>query len=537
MWWVGNRGTTELQPRAAHGCARPHPATRKAGGGLTMLHRWFVTIVAFALALGLGSAVNINVNSNRPVLGAIVGVLGEGVAAAQVPTNYRFFNGTGVNGQLGQPYTQGAQSALKVRIEKVWPTIAKRHQNALEYYGVMANTNWFRNNSGPQGEYWFVAGIFRQLTKIPLDDRNKTNEALVGKISSDPDYVDSLMIMNKTGALISGGYVGEVHVYFGDVKGGCTPNALAYYFSPPDISGMKVVGVVLCGDDGVRVANLPTDFGGFDTTLESIFVHEFAHAVDDVHKATTGNELNISDIMEMDRSCIRVYGLKGILALVGNSAYDPLTYLDLRTIADWYPIWVSVINYNYDASKQILVGMNVAGGSCGGVQDDVGTCKNGQTPVAACGGLPIGDAGTPTDGGIAPLDLGGSFRTPCTSDSQCASKVCQDGLCRSPYCGNGVLNRVGVGGGSGESDIDCGGEECGRCADGKKCFAATDCKSGVCTGGKCAGGGDVQGGCDVGTGRGDRNWGAIVLLLAVLLIFSSAIAAWRQFERKQGRRT
>src|SRR5262249_22946629 len=34
-------------------------------------------------------------------------------------------------------------------------------------------------------------------------------------------------------------------------------------------------------------------------------------------------------------------------------------------------------------------------------------------------------------------------------------------------------------------DVDCGGATCGVCAPGKKCNAATDCDSAVCTGGTC----------------------------------------------------
>ena len=36
-----------------------------------------------------------------------------------------------------------------------------------------------------------------------------------------------------------------------------------------------------------------------------------------------------------------------------------------------------------------------------------------------------------------------------------------------------------------ETDVDCGGAACPKCADSKKCAAATDCTSGVCTGGVC----------------------------------------------------
>ena len=37
-----------------------------------------------------------------------------------------------------------------------------------------------------------------------------------------------------------------------------------------------------------------------------------------------------------------------------------------------------------------------------------------------------------------------------------------------------------------ETDVDCGGNQCGKCIDGKKCIAKTDCAGGACLDGKCA---------------------------------------------------
>ena len=48
----------------------------------------------------------------------------------------------------------------------------------------------------------------------------------------------------------------------------------------------------------------------------------------------------------------------------------------------------------------------------------------------------------------------------------------------APTCGDGVQN-------GNETDVDCGGPTCAKCADGKRCATATDCASGVCTGGVC----------------------------------------------------
>jgi len=49
----------------------------------------------------------------------------------------------------------------------------------------------------------------------------------------------------------------------------------------------------------------------------------------------------------------------------------------------------------------------------------------------------------------------------------------------APSCSDGVLNGH-------ETDTDCGGPRCNKCADTKKCSAATDCLSGTCTNKVCA---------------------------------------------------
>ena len=53
-----------------------------------------------------------------------------------------------------------------------------------------------------------------------------------------------------------------------------------------------------------------------------------------------------------------------------------------------------------------------------------------------------------------------------------------------------------------ETDVDCGGGTCPRCADGKTCQVANDCVSGTCASGQCAActptqlcGSDAKGAC------------------------------------------
>jgi hypothetical protein len=54
-------------------------------------------------------------------------------------------------------------------------------------------------------------------------------------------------------------------------------------------------------------------------------------------------------------------------------------------------------------------------------------------------------------------------------------------------CFDGIQNGA-------ESDVDCGGPVCPRCADGQRCISNSDCSSSTCTGGVCG-----MNGCSPGT--------------------------------------
>lgn len=157
------------------------------------------------------------------------------------------------------------------------------------------------------------------------------------------------------------------------------------------------------------------------------------------------------------------------------------------------------------------------GGDGGTTGDDGG----GSTPQGGDASTPPGD----TDSGSAP-------GTKCKKNDECASKVCDiaTGICKAPTCTDGTKNQdevdIDCGGacpkcdilkackgnadctsgvcadtGKGkqcqppacddvvkngsESDVDCGGDKCAKCADGKACKVRGDCASDVCTGGKC----------------------------------------------------
>ncbi len=94
------------------------------------------------------------------------------------------------------------------------------------------------------------------------------------------------------------------------------------------------------------------------------------------------------------------------------------------------------------------------------------------------------DAGcqdTKKNGQETDVDCGGKTCAPCVAnesclvDSDCDSDICDvnSKRCIAASCTDRVLNQD-------ETDLDCGGSICGKCADGRACKDAGDCASGVC---------------------------------------------------------
>ncbi len=77
-------------------------------------------------------------------------------------------------------------------------------------------------------------------------------------------------------------------------------------------------------------------------------------------------------------------------------------------------------------------------------------------------------------GGVCPKCADGEM---CLAGGDCTGGLCQGGRCVG--CADGVKDQD-------ETDIDCGGLICRTCAFGKRCLRTADCLSGACVNGVCA---------------------------------------------------
>jgi hypothetical protein len=109
----------------------------------------------------------------------------------------------------------------------------------------------------------------------------------------------------------------------------------------------------------------------------------------------------------------------------------------------------------------------------------VATCVSGSCGFAA------DDTNLPDDGNQCTQDIctGGVPSNPAqpisTTCDQNGGVHCDGaGNCVPASCTDGIQNE-------GETDIDCGGPNCGPCANTKSCLQNSDCASGVCSGGTC----------------------------------------------------
>lgn len=83
--------------------------------------------------------------------------------------------------------------------------------------------------------------------------------------------------------------------------------------------------------------------------------------------------------------------------------------------------------------------------------------RNGEETDVDCGGV------------CGPCAIGDR----CTVNADCEDSTCNDGRCTPLPCANGVQDEM-------ETDVDCGGGTCRKCAGQRACEANTDCFSGTC---------------------------------------------------------
>lgn len=69
----------------------------------------------------------------------------------------------------------------------------------------------------------------------------------------------------------------------------------------------------------------------------------------------------------------------------------------------------------------------------------------------------------------------------CMQGSRCQNNVCVSEAYLQSLCSNSKKDSL-----NGETDVDCGGEYCLRCEEGKSCIAGADCLSGICFNKECA---------------------------------------------------
>ena len=133
--------------------------------------------------------------------------------------------------------------------------------------------------------------------------------------------------------------------------------------------------------------------------------------------------------------------------------------------------------FSYDLSG---ASSDLGAGSDFGVQHpgDLATTRPDLTVAANC-------ADGTRNGQETDIDCGGTNCGPCADgrackvNNDCANRQCTNGVCQTPAsCNDNIKNAA-------ETDIDCGGGNCPPCVNGRRCAANRDCSSNTCRNGTC----------------------------------------------------
>jgi len=124
------------------------------------------------------------------------------------------------------------------------------------------------------------------------------------------------------------------------------------------------------------------------------------------------------------------------------------------------------------ACDEDVVGVN-SGGSDGAATADLAVpdLTPPDQPLPTCTDQAKNGDETDVDcgGGVCPKCADGKV---CLKHADCKSGVCKSGICAAASCTDKVKNGA-------ETDVDCGGGTCPACADTKQCAKNSDCSSGV----------------------------------------------------------
>lgn len=119
-------------------------------------------------------------------------------------------------------------------------------------------------------------------------------------------------------------------------------------------------------------------------------------------------------------------------------------------------------------------GMGGRGGAPCAPADDMNDCTEDLCQDGAPTHLPKMEGAPCASNGGAVCD-GEAQCVACNKDSDCADPMtmCSGGACVAMSCSDGMMNGA-------ETDMDCGGPDCGPCADNLLCQEGSDCESQLC---------------------------------------------------------
>ncbi|MCB9557082.1 MAG: hypothetical protein H6707_13325 [Deltaproteobacteria bacterium] len=147
--------------------------------------------------------------------------------------------------------------------------------------------------------------------------------------------------------------------------------------------------------------------------------------------------------------------------------------------------------------------VDCGGGDCAGCESGRACAKVSDCASGVCGNNVCQDASCSDklkNGDETDVDCGGSCSDPCALgkgcrlDQDCTSNLCDSTskTCLPTVCQNGQRD-------GSETDVDCGGQDCAPCVDGKTCASADDCQSRRCGNLIC-----TTAACDDGLEDGDE---------------------------------